>query len=759
MNQYGAGTTVVRTAGSAGTSFWYPCWAGVKTTTTNLIHVKAYCINETNNTYRVSIQLGVAGGTMYYPNTAPEGDDTTAIPYFDIELGATYFENSLNRRIRFSSSSATRNTILDVDADAQEVGVVYKDASGNVIGKKATTTFTSVNYNVDGKILVGWYDQDGNKMENGQTISRKTIVHPIFADRGPRMISLTDVGLNSSLTLGPTDPAVQAEDSYSINTGNRIDFYMAYQFISQESADNYFIFALNFDYIDAETRTPSYYDIELGANYFSGSIVKNFVRFSSNGADRVTIADYSPNESVLVYQDIDGNAIGKKSTAHDQVEAMTMGDRIVVMKDGFIQQIDTPKNLYRYPMNKFVANFIGTPQMNFTDVVLSNEKEKVRIDVKGTETSFLVPREYLLKVDPIYFDGETVVSFAIRPEYLSRDKKVYPYSCKAKIVSVEELGTETQLMMDFDLERDILSLGNDDENIKSSLTIKTDADYDGKVNDVIEISLDLEHMHLFDSIDEEVINPHLPNHARVKGVVKDNKLQMMGLSLDLPSAINLENDTYNVYVPLDAIKVDKSKKDLSIYKVEQIGDKYLLSFFKDGEVLFALSDEEFKEKDKVGLEISLRQLDFYKEKELVLSHLNVTNELEGMVYYHKEKDESGKKVKVLDYLIDDLELPCHNPIGYRSFIDNKDRSVYDLDMIFKFKANEIHIAEDGVFELKVKEIINFDVEKYALCEYKEQNIVILLNKEEELEIGQEIKANVDVDNIEVFDKVKGIKLV
>ena len=444
---------------------------------------------------------------------------------------------------------------------------------------------------------------------------------------------------------------------------------------------------------------------------------------------------------------------------HDQVEAMTMGDRIVVMKDGFIQQIDTPKNLYRYPTNKFVANFIGTPQMNFTDVVLSTEKEKIRIDVKGTETSFLVPREYLLKVDPIYFDGETVVSFAIRPEYLSRDKKVYPYSCKAKIVSVEELGTETQLMMDFDLDRDILSLGNDDENIKSSLTIKTDADYDGKVNDVIEISLDLEHMHLFDSVDEEVINPHLPNHARVKGVVKDNKLQMTGLSLALPEAIKLENDTYNVFVPISAIKVDKSKKDLSIYKVEPIGDKYLLSFFKDGEVLFALSDAEFTEGDKVGLDISLRQLDFYKEKELVLSHLNVTNELEGMVYYHKEKDESGKKVKVLDYLIDDLELPCHNPIGYRSFIENKDRSVYDLDMIFKFNADEIHIAEDGVFELKVKEIINFDVEKYALCEYKEQDIVILLDKEEELEIGQEIKANVDVDNIEVFDKVKGIRLV
>ena len=50
---------------------------------------------------------------------------------------------------------------------------------------------------------------------------------------------------------------------------------------------------------------------------------------------------------------------------HDQVEAMTMGTRIVVMKDGFVKQIDTPKNLYKYPSNKFVAGFIGTPQMNF----------------------------------------------------------------------------------------------------------------------------------------------------------------------------------------------------------------------------------------------------------------------------------------------------------------------------------------------------------------------------------------------------------
>ena len=64
---------------------------------------------------------------------------------------------------------------------------------------------------------------------------------------------------------------------------------------------------------------------------------------------------------------------------HDQVEAMTMGTRIVVMKDGFVKQIDTPKNLYKYPANKFVAGFIGTPQMNFFEGTLKKIRDKVQI--------------------------------------------------------------------------------------------------------------------------------------------------------------------------------------------------------------------------------------------------------------------------------------------------------------------------------------------------------------------------------------------
>ena len=61
---------------------------------------------------------------------------------------------------------------------------------------------------------------------------------------------------------------------------------------------------------------------------------------------------------------------------HDQTEAMTMGSRIVVMKDGFVQQVDTPQNLYDYPANLFVAGFIGSPQMNFFNVKLVKRRQR-----------------------------------------------------------------------------------------------------------------------------------------------------------------------------------------------------------------------------------------------------------------------------------------------------------------------------------------------------------------------------------------------
>lgn len=82
---------------------------------------------------------------------------------------------------------------------------------------------------------------------------------------------------------------------------------------------------------------------------------------------------------------------------HDQVEAMTMGTRIVVMKDGFVQQIDTPTNLYKYPQNVFVAGFIGTPQMNFINAEINVEGDDISFVATDAPLKIALPKDFFAK--------------------------------------------------------------------------------------------------------------------------------------------------------------------------------------------------------------------------------------------------------------------------------------------------------------------------------------------------------------------------
>ena len=100
---------------------------------------------------------------------------------------------------------------------------------------------------------------------------------------------------------------------------------------------------------------------------------------------------------------------------HDQTEAMTMGDKIVVMKDGLIQQTNSPLNLYHTPINKFVAGFIGSPAMNFMDGTISEKKGLVFVE-HGTKNSMKLPNDRVKKLRP--FVGKEVW-LGIRPEHVT----------------------------------------------------------------------------------------------------------------------------------------------------------------------------------------------------------------------------------------------------------------------------------------------------------------------------------------------------
>ena len=132
---------------------------------------------------------------------------------------------------------------------------------------------------------------------------------------------------------------------------------------------------------------------------------------------------------------------------HDQIEAMTMGSRIVVMKLGIVQQIDTPTNLYDYPDNKFVAGFIGTPQMNFFDVTVKKTGDKlVATFIDGQSVSFNLKN--LRKIEEQYLDGEEhKVTLGVRGESISADRKESGNALKTKLAIKEVLGNTTQLFV------------------------------------------------------------------------------------------------------------------------------------------------------------------------------------------------------------------------------------------------------------------------------------------------------------------------
>lgn len=167
---------------------------------------------------------------------------------------------------------------------------------------------------------------------------------------------------------------------------------------------------------------------------------------------------------------------------HDQVEAMTMGDRIAVMSDGVLQQIDTPRNLYNNPGNVFVAGFIGSPSMNFFDSTLVSEEGNLHIDTGD----FRVPVPEDHKEMYAAYVGKEVI-FGIRPEHAHAPNFTPPgiiaAPIKGTIEVVELLGHELHLFV---------NVG------KNSMVATVDTRLLASPGNDVDLVLDMNQMHIFD---------------------------------------------------------------------------------------------------------------------------------------------------------------------------------------------------------------------------------------------------------------------
>jgi multiple sugar transport system ATP-binding protein len=175
---------------------------------------------------------------------------------------------------------------------------------------------------------------------------------------------------------------------------------------------------------------------------------------------------------------------------HDQTEAMTLGTRIVVMKDGVVQQVDTPQNLYDKPGNLFVAGFMGSPQMNFLDAEVEVQGDKASLKIAGQ--SIELPPAKAKKVIEGGYAGKTV-TFGIRPEDVD-DSEMVVNTSKAVFESTinvyELLGAEVYLYFDLD---------------KFPITARVDSRTTARPGDKVKFAFDVEKIHIFDKETEKTI--------------------------------------------------------------------------------------------------------------------------------------------------------------------------------------------------------------------------------------------------------------
>ena len=187
---------------------------------------------------------------------------------------------------------------------------------------------------------------------------------------------------------------------------------------------------------------------------------------------------------------------------HDQTEAMTMGDRIVVMKDGFIQQIDSPINLYENPCNKFVAGFMGSPQMNFIDakLIMQNGKYTVEFGSEDTKTSrgrkfyIELPNSKTADCEALKYYVDKEVTLGIRPENI-HDEEMFISAASTGIIEAnvdvtEMLGAQSYLYLTC-------------EGIP--LTASVSPRCTARPQDVVKLAMDPNKVHLFDKNDEHSI--------------------------------------------------------------------------------------------------------------------------------------------------------------------------------------------------------------------------------------------------------------
>ncbi len=447
---------------------------------------------------------------------------------------------------------------------------------------------------------------------------------------------------------------------------------------------------------------------------------------------------------------------------HDQVEAMTMGTRIVVMKNGFVQQIDTPKNLYNYPGNKFVAGFIGTPQMNFFEGTLKKVGDNVVISFSYTDAQVTVPYSYFYKTRPSYLNGDVPVTIGLRAEDITLEPELVARSnaiVKVKISHKEELGAETLIYGDINME------GDGYVESATRVIIKVSGNIEYVSGDVVNAALNLDRVHLFDKETELSILPRIPEFNYLDCAVNGNVLSFLGQSVQLPPAISCESGAGELLIPTDAIKLG-GPITAKVISTEVVIGKKLLQMEIGGRRIFAVVDTDVTT-PFVNISLDMKKLTILRGGVEVVSPMpelisfdgrfkktKVIEEVEVPVKPSKKKapeaqPEEGtetaetaeaapveevpetkikrKKVVKFTLAIEDTEFASPDEISQKLIAALTVKRVFDKKFRYECTPYDITFADTGI-TADVVGIKDYGAEQFVVCKVGDKLVHIKIDE-------------------------------
>ncbi len=415
---------------------------------------------------------------------------------------------------------------------------------------------------------------------------------------------------------------------------------------------------------------------------------------------------------------------------HDQVEAMTMGSRIVVMKGGFVQQIDTPKNLYNHPANLFVAGFMGTPPMNFHPATLKKEGNTVRILLDcGAEMT--ADYATLNRVQTHYMDGIHPVVVGVRPDDVIPWQEGMSPAEWAKlpvtVTVVEALGGETLIYGhigvavpdNLPIGRSIGATAEDtEENTadgqgsasgRDTIIIKAPADFEAHSGEVIQAAVNLGKLHLFDRETEVSIKPRVPTENICPCELTPDALTFAGQRFPLPPALRgkakLQAPVKTVpllILPVNALLLGTGSGRAQVAEAVPIPTdgvtRTLYRLTVGDEVIFATEagDPRFSKGDNLPFDVDLSRITV---EAYGITPLPDENSLSGRFTKEKELDDKGRKVYRFYLDMEDQPVTADSELCEKLF-SCKGTAIFKAPLSYRFPPDAVTVMPRGKVDEK-----------------------------------------------------------